>query len=399
MSTTSVQIQFHRPNWWGFEVHLNQRAVDVLTTLEGFIADVVGNFLPTKVSIAMDLYIRVRHLRIERASRGQGVRLVSPWPIPLMLTPRPLNHPSSLGDTALRWSVSEVGATLGAWSSPELFPNHHSATSPALAVFGDQLVCVQRGIGNDEGLSWMAYDPETGWSDVTRIGTQASRASPALATYNNQLHCVYRGSGNNQRLYWTIFNGSSWSPGQPLPHDIQSDSSPALASCGDSLYCLYRRPGGGATRLMWTTHVPGFGWRAPRELPHNMLTSTGPALVALLGANLVCAYQSPSDQRLLWTEFNGHVWTPPQRIGVAMTPNTPTLVNVNGNVLCIHRGTGDNILWASTLHRHPSIPHGTWSEWWDTGLRSAAEPALVVYRDKNVDSGVNDQIIGAFRGE
>ncbi|HVK68053.1 MAG TPA: hypothetical protein VM694_26520 [Polyangium sp.] len=386
MSTTSPQVQFHRRSWWGFEVHLNQRAVDVLTTLEGVIAEVVGNFLPRTLALLIDLYIRVRHRRIERASQGQGVRLVSPWTHPLMLTPRPLN-PSPLGDTALRWSVSEAGA----WSPPELFPDHHSATSPALAASGDQLICVQRGIGHDEGLSWMAYSPETGWSDVMRIGTQASHASPALAAFNNQIHCVYRGSGNNQRLYWTIFNGSSWSPGQPLPHDMQSPSSPALAVFHGDLYCVFQRPGSIANRLLFTI-FNGSTWRVPQELPHNMITSTGPALAPIVD-RLVCAYQNPLDRRLLWTTFSGHTWEPPQQIGIAATTNAPALVHFQGLVHCIHRGTSGNILWSSTFNR------SSWSEWQDTGLRSAAEPALVVYRDKNVDASVRDQLMSVFRGQ
>jgi len=399
MSTTSPEVQFHRPNWWGFEVHLNQRAVDVLTTLEGFIAEVIGNFLPRPIAIAMDLYIRVRHRRIERASQGQGVRLISPWTHPLMLTPRPLNRPSPLGDTALRWSVAEGAAFwTGAWSSPELFPDHHSATSPALAVHGDQLVCVQRGIHNDEGLSWMAYDPETGWSDVTRIGTQASRGSPALAAFNNQLHCVYRGSGNDLRLYWTIFNGSSWSPGQPLPHDIRSSASPALAVFHGELVCVFTHVGAIASRLMFTM-FNGSTWRVPREFPHNMIsvanqTLAGPALAPIVD-RLVCTYPSPDpDQRLLWTTFSGHTWEPPQRIGRAATSNTPTLVAFGGLVHCVHREVGrGNRLWHSSFNR------SSWSEWQDTGLRSAAEPALVVYRDKNVDASHRDQLMSVFRGE
>ncbi|MDC0747620.1 hypothetical protein [Polyangium mundeleinium] len=395
MSTTSPQIQFHRRSWWGFEVHLNQRAVDVLTTLEGIIAEVVGNFLPRPLSILMDLYIRVRHRRIERASRGQGVRLVSPWTHPLMLTPRPLN-PSPMGDTALRWSVSESGA----WCPPELFPDHHSATSPALAASGDQLICVQRGIGQDEGLSWMAYGPETGWSDVTRIGTQASRASPALAAFNNQIHCVYRGSGNDPRLYWTIFNGSGWTPGQPLPHDMHSPSSPALAVFHGELVCVFTRQGFMPNPLinpLAFTTFNGTSWRQPRELPHNisslnnMAAPTGPALAPIVD-RLVCAYQGQSG-RLLWTTFSGHTWEPPQQIGSAGTPNTPALVNFLGNVHCIHRGTSGNVLWSSTFNR------SSWSEWQDTGLRSAAEPALVVYRDKNVDASVRDQLMSVFRGQ
>lgn len=398
MSTTAVEIQVHQPNWWGFEVHLNQVAVDRLTMLEGLIAAVVGRILPTKVSVAMDLYIRVRHWRIERASRGQGVRLISPWPIPLMLTPRPLNRPPSLGDTALRWSVSEIGATPGAWSSPELFPDQHSATTPALAVFGDGLVYAQRGIGHDEGLSWMAYDPETGWSDITRIDNQSSHSPPALATYYNHVHCVYRGSGNDQRLFWTIFNGRSWTQVQALPYGMQSSSSPALAVFNNTLFCAFRRPGNSDNRLMFTTLGPKSGWSEPREFPHDVLSPTGPALAAGLDT-LFCAYENASDGRLLWTEFNGHNWAAPQQIGVAVTRNRPALVNFNGNVLCIHRGTSGNILWASTFNRHWSNPGGSWSGWQDTGLRSALEPAVVVYRDKNVDSDVRDQFICAFRGE
>ncbi|NVB37351.1 hypothetical protein G6O69_05875 [Pseudenhygromyxa sp. WMMC2535] len=69
-----------------------------------------------------------------------------------------------------------------------------------------------------------------------------------------------------------------------------------------------------------------------------------------------------------------------------------------GTVHCVHRGISGNIIWASSFNR-PSGTQGSWSEWRDTGLRSAAEPALVGYRDKNVDASVRNQLLMAFRGE
>lgn len=383
MSNTSPQVHFVGPFWWGYELHLNQPALDVIDTLQSVIMTVVSPFLPPPLDLFIAAYIIVRKFRIRRASRGQGVRLISPWTHPLILTPRPLGNTSPLVDTALRWSVFEGDQ----WSSPEMFPDHHSAATPALTPLRDQLVCLQRG-GTHDRLNWMSYDPENGWSDVIDVGNQASERGPAVAVFNQQVHSVFRGGGDNF-LWWSTFNGTRWTPNQQLPHNMSSAAGPAVATFQNRLFCVHRAA---QDQRLFVTTFDGNQWSSGSELPHGMTSSTGPAL-AVFQNSLFCAHKAASnDRRLLLTRFNGSTWTPQTQIANGETNDPPALVVYDNHLYCMHRGLSNDVLWWSRFNGNSWIP------WRQSGLRSAWVPGLVVYRDKNTPRDRRDQLMCVFPG-
>jgi hypothetical protein len=92
-----------------------------------------------------------------------------------------------MSDYDVRWIAFDGNA----WSAENQFPNHQSATGPALALLNNALYCAHRG-GNDSAV-WVSSFDGTAWSVDNPISNYHSAAAPALAAVNGKLYCAYRG--------------------------------------------------------------------------------------------------------------------------------------------------------------------------------------------------------------
>ncbi|MET9694713.1 hypothetical protein ABZY81_41020 [Streptomyces sp. NPDC006514] len=169
-----AEVRF-APKWWGFEVHLNQPAVDNYLEIKDLIAEVLSEALKEPLSTMVTWAAMAQKLWVEAVSRGYGCKLVSPWISPTMLIPKGLGPQEDLN---MWWTVYEPGQ---GWNEDQKFVAHQSGANPALAGFNGRLVCVHRG-GTDNNLWYTAFDPDSGWTKDTKIGGM-STDGPALAVF------------------------------------------------------------------------------------------------------------------------------------------------------------------------------------------------------------------------
>ncbi|WP_329107146.1 hypothetical protein [Streptomyces sp. NBC_01439] len=291
-----------RAHWWGFELRLNQEAVDKYLELKDHLADALGEILKEPLSSLVAVAALAQKVWVQAVSRGYGCKLVSPWFSPLMLIPVGLGPEEDLN---LWWSVFKPAQ---GWSADERFPGHESGSNPALAEFSGKLICVHRG-GSDNQLWYTAYDPDKGWTQDTKVGAHETANGPALAVFGGKLHCVHRGSSDTS-LWHTTYDGTRWAPDVRLPAH-ESSTGPALAVFGGKLHLVHK---GGRDNRLWHATYNGSSWSADRRLgAHESLE--GPAL-AVYGGELYAIHRGygSSDQCLWWTKYRtGGTWTPDQR--------------------------------------------------------------------------------------
>ncbi|GAA2634066.1 hypothetical protein GCM10010425_38520 [Streptomyces spororaveus] len=91
-----------RAHWWGFELRLNQEAVDKYLELKDHLADALGEVLKEPLSSLVAVAALAQKVWVQSVSRGYGCKLVSPWFSPLMLIPVGLGPEEDLN---LWWSV------------------------------------------------------------------------------------------------------------------------------------------------------------------------------------------------------------------------------------------------------------------------------------------------------
>ncbi|MFI5831378.1 sialidase family protein [Streptomyces sp. NPDC051578] len=373
------KAEFHT-KWWGFEVHLNQPAIDLVQGFRDVIEEIVSPFLPTPLSEIVSAACLLQREWIKAVSKGHGCKLVSPWFSPTMLIPVPLNAPTS--DTNLWWTVFEPDK---GWSTDEVFPAHGSAGHPALAVFKDKLYCVHRGYGgNDADLWWTVHTPDRGWSPDNKFPAHGSASGPALAVFQDKLYCAHRGN-TDANLWITSFNGTSWSADRQIP-STGSSTGPALAVFDGKLYMVFK--GNSDTNIWWTSTSNGTNWTSPQAIP-NHGTGANPAL-AVFNGKLYCVTRGTTDADLWWTTFNGSTWTTPRKFPAHGSREGVGLAVFKGKLYCVHRGNTDQSLWWTAFDGN------NWSA--DTRLpahTSGASPAMAVYRDQN---GTRDQLMCVHRG-
>ncbi|WP_331720508.1 hypothetical protein OG851_42835 (plasmid) [Streptomyces sp. NBC_00161] len=194
-----------RWKWWGFEIHLNQAAVDAYLEIKDLIADVLSETLKEPLSTLVTLAAMAQKAWVQAVSKGYGCKLVSPWISPTMLIPIGIKPDEDLN---LWWTVfGRNDSGQFSWNEDTMFPAHATAANPAAAVFNGRLILVHRGYGDsDQKLWWTSFDPDKGWSEDKPFRAHSSAAGPALAVYKGALHCVHRGAGNDTSLYHTTFN-------------------------------------------------------------------------------------------------------------------------------------------------------------------------------------------------
>ncbi|MCX4674147.1 hypothetical protein OG413_02245 [Streptomyces sp. NBC_01433] len=370
--------------WWGFQLILNQQAVDAYLEIKDLIADILGEVVKEPLSSLVAVAAMAQKVWVEAVSRGYGCKLVSPWISPLMLIPVGLGPKE---DLSLWWTVFETGQ---GWSVDERFTDHQSGSNPALANFNGRLVCVHRG-GNDNFLWYTEYDPAKGWTRDTRMGGQRSSHGVALAVHNGVLHCVYK-AHNDAQLWTTSFNGSRWTDGQMVPSRLSSHG-PGLASHGGDLHLVHRSHNN--NHLWHSTWDSAAGWSSDQQMPSHQ-TASNPALVSWDG-KLRLVHRGGNDTSLwhsVWEAGKG--WGPDHQLNSTQSLEGPALAVFQNDLYVIHRGSGssDQNLWWTKCNKAGSWTPDT--KFSASGHLSGAGPAVVVYRDPK--NGTRDQLLVVHRG-
>nr|MCH9688907.1 hypothetical protein [Deltaproteobacteria bacterium] len=258
LSLSNVQIHV-TVSWWGFEVHLNEDATQLLEDIRDLAAK-LAKYLDPELAPVITAAMLVEKLWIKAVDRGNGVRLVSPWISPTMLIPWPEDEVEHVDDNSLYWSVYD---STNGWSDDHRFPASYAEVGPAVADYDGRLVCVHRGPSADSYLFCTTHDADRGWTRDQRMPQHTTEAEPALAELDGLLYCVHRGDGNDIDLWWTCFDGTGWSDARVLPQSLSS-SGPALAQFQGRLHCVHR--GAEDDNLWWTT-FDGTSWEDGRKLP------------------------------------------------------------------------------------------------------------------------------------
>lgn len=397
--------------WWGFELHCNEAAVRIIERVRRTIFSTVRRALPPVVSQLVAIYLRLRAVIVRRMSRGHGLRFISPWIAPLMLTPRPLPGPGQpdppvVDDQKMRWTVFDPrNMASGPWTDPELFPAHHSAASPALAEYQGKLYCVYRGPDGDHSLYWTTYTPDDGWSEEARLPRFDHRSStgPALAVYRGELHCFYvQDSGpGQQRLFGARFSGGTWhAPHFTFIETIVTQSSPSLVVANDQLFCFFHNFFENSHQLQYVV-LEGLYFRLRQRTPVLNVTSA-PAAVAFQN-RIVCVWASQDRSNIFGSAFDprtGILSNQGVRFEGQFTNIKPALVVYEGQMYCVHRGLHDQRLWWGTiqLSGSPLMPQPSGVVAFPPVHESLVEPGLVAYQDPNMYGYQGPQLMAVYRG-
>ncbi|MER0428538.1 transposase [Streptomyces microflavus] len=368
-----------KAHWWGFELRLNQEAVDRYLELKDHLADALGEILKEPLSSLVAVAALAQKFWVQAVSRGYGCKLVSPWFSPLMLIPVGLGPKEDLN---LWWTVFKPAQ---GWSTDERFPGHESGSNPALAEFSGKLICVHRG-GGDNQLWFTTYDPDKGWTQDTKVGAHETANGPALAVYGGKLHCVHRGSSDTS-LWHTTYDGTRWTADVKLTAH-ESSTGPALAVFGGKLHLVHK---GGRDNRLWHATYNGSSWTGDSPLPGHE-TVSNPAL-AVYDNKLHLLHRGGNDTQLWHATYNGSSWSDDRKLGSHESLEGPALAVYGGELYAIHRGygSGDQSLWWTKYRTG-----GTWTPDEEfPGHESGAGPAAIVYRDKN---GTEDQLLVVHRG-
>ena len=284
-------------------------------------------------------------------------------------------HMVHLGDTSneIWWSIFD--GTL--WRRPggapgnEPIPGQLSKTTPALAVYNNQLHMVHLGDTSNE-IWWSIYDG-TSWNkpDGTPgnepIPGQLSKATPALAVYNNQLHMMHLGDTSNE-IWWSIYDGTSWNkpdgtPGnEPIPGQL-SKATPALAVYNNQLHMVHL---GDSSNDIWWSIYDGTSWNKPDGTPGNERiaghrSQAAPALAAF-GSALHMVHIGSSSSNIWNSTNSGSEWGGDRRRYDGQSKAGPVMAVFGGHLYMLHVGAESNRIWQTmydpsllTIEPPPSI--------------------------------------------
>jgi len=362
--------------WWGYEVHLNQAAVDLLDQILTVLDEALQKcFKNPETRKAVSICIQVKQLRLKNVTNrtgNNGCRLVSPWICPFALT---VVREKTKADLSLYTAVWD--STTRQWGDESAFTDIESASGPALAQHGDRLFCAYRGPGSDEKLYWIEYTPQSGWTDDTprAFPSHWTSIGPTLVEFKGKLYCFHHGrSDTDKNLYFCTFNDAlnNWNGDQIIPNAVNLTGI-AAAVLNDTLHVVYADVSKGA--LMHTQSTDGTDWSNPVALPGHQTFDT-PALAAYQG-KLHLLHKGTGSTTLWHSTFENNSWSGDSQVQNHDSLDGPALA-VHGGLLCmVHRSSGNaSEVWYSTYN-------GTsWTA--DEGLpnhHTGDNPAVVSYMD------------------
>jgi hypothetical protein len=369
--------------WWGFALHLNEDAVQLLEQIRN-LTELLIKWLGPELEVPVKAAILLEKLWIKAVDKGNGVKLVSPWVSPTMLVPLPEDE-VHIDDTHLYWNIFDPDPDTKRWSNDSKFPASYAEVGPAVATFGGRLICVHRGSSGDACLWWTSYDSTNGWATDQRFPAHVSAVEPALAVFQDRLYCVHQGDADDLNLYWATFDGTSWSYDRQF--SLVTSVGPALAAFQNRLICVHR----GAQnddRMYWTA-FDGVTWCDTTPMTGHH-TPSQPALV-VFQEKLHCVYMT-ADNDLAWAVFNEGKWNEPSNVG-AVTSSGPALAVRDNQLYCVYVGESNDcvLFWCS-------FDGASWTSSHRTSVRANDTPALILYRDQHTTNSGKNHLMCIHRG-
>jgi hypothetical protein len=391
--------------WWGFELSLNQAAVELLNDLYDQVNQTLGHFLKEPFKALVTLAVlrkRIRLYNVSKRTGFQGCRMISPWIGPMGLT---IVRNKADADLSLYSSVWD--SSKNTWGEESAFTDIESATGPALCQFRDRLYCVYRGKGDDTNMYWMHYTSEDGWSDGSeedgyppnmqpkKFENNRTTGVPTLVVFNDKLYCFHKGIDqslycctlSSDRTYWTQdFKVNALPDTSGENRYVNTNYGTAAAVFNNKLYLVFPEKTGGYlyqissdNGIDWSMITPFWGgkdyYRA-RDIPSLAVYKNKLHLLI------------PGCDNELWnTETsNGTDWANAIRMQYHHTWEGPALAVFDDKLVMVHRSADKKAdLYYAT---YDGNPNREWSA--DTrfteGQVTGDNPALAVYMDPNANA-------------
>jgi hypothetical protein len=276
-------------------------------------------------------------------------------------------HMVHLGDSSndIWWSIFD--GTL--WRRPngtpgdQRIPGQQSKTTPALAVYNNQLHMIHLGTSSND-IWWSIYDGTTwnrpdGTPGNVQIPGQQSKATPALAVYNNQLHMIHLGDSSND-IWWSIYDGTTWNRPDGTPGNVQipgqqSKATPALAVYNNQLHMVHL---GDSSNDIWWSIYDGTTWRRSDGTPGNERIrghrSRAAPAVAVFTNRLHLAHIGESSNNIWNSSFDGNEWGADRRRYDGQSSAGPAMAAFGGRFYMLHMGDESNRIWQTM--RDTSLP-------------------------------------------
>lgn len=394
---------------WGYKVHLNQKAVDMLAVCLTLLEEALSKCFKGELRRAVSLIIQAKQFRLKHVTErtgNNGCQLVSPWICPFALTV--VRERTSEADLGLYSAVWD--SATGQWGEETAFTDITSAAGPALAQHGDRLFCVYRGGEGDQLLYWMVYTSDTGWNDDAPRAFRAhwTTGVPTLVEFKGELYCLFKGGGNDSALYICKFDDANddwtdaWRIDWPEAH---SASGVGAAVLGDRLHVVYgfffnsTMVSNNSSYLYQLTTLDCHTWE---RYPMEGQSKDIPALTAFNG-RLHVIYRGDNNSKV-WHchSADGRTWSSHEPVLNFGTDQGPAVAAHDGKLYLIHRSSdGNGEIWFA-------IGDG---QSWDPDVKlpehlTGDNPALVAYRDPannetNYEdaSTVGTRLITVYRGK
>ena len=159
------------------------------------------------------------------------------------------------------------------WSAVSIVPNAHTSHSPALALFGNLIHLVWRGLSGDHNIYHSTFDG-VNWSTPQQIPQVATTSQPALTTYEGRLVLAWRGVDSG--IYWSFLasNTSPWLPGSRIAA-FETGTAPAILEFTGRLHRVWK--GVGVDYSLYMANFDGDFWWPQHPIPAVASSST-PAL-------------------------------------------------------------------------------------------------------------------------
>jgi hypothetical protein len=231
---------------------------------------------------------------------------------------------------------------------------------PGLAMFGDGLYAVWKGMLGDQSVWWSSFGQRwfgQGWASQQRIDAVGSSIGPSIAAFNEQLYAVWKGVTGDESIWWSSFDGQSWAPQQRIAGGAGTSIAPSVAVFNGRLYAAWKGVTG--DERIWWSSFDGQSW-APQEhivdgVGTTVGTSIGPS-IAVFNSRLYAAWKGVTgDERIWWSSFDGRSWAPQLQIvdGVGTSIGSsvgPSIAVFNGRLYAVWKGIfGDQHIWWSSF--------------------------------------------------
>jgi hypothetical protein len=202
------------------------------------------------------------------------------------------------------------------WEATTTIPGAVTPTTPALAVFGDQLVCVYQSNGSVHASYLSAGSQWTADAFITLADGQyldGIYGSPALVEFNDLLFCFYQVYNHTGNLRVATYDGTAWvqvgGKKQNLPEIVPGMAfSPAAAVLAGRIWVLYQEydgDGDNGDGTLTSVLYDGVNWSSHGRIVTNAM-SASPAAAAGTDGNLNIFFQGPgNDGTLVGIETDG----------------------------------------------------------------------------------------------